>query len=124
MLDDKKVAFITCANSDWWYSECRLYLEHLNIPEGMKAEIIDVRDAASMTSGYNHAMKSSDAKYKIYLHQDTFVVNKNLIADLLKIFHWCCRNDWLSKFAGDGRLVGRNADLRESASRLRAGKRR
>ena len=86
MLDEKKVAFITCVNSDWWYDECLLYLKHLNIPAGMTAEFIDIRDAKSMTSGYNRAMKSSDAKYKIYLHQDTFVVNKNLIADLLKIF--------------------------------------
>ena len=86
MLDDKKVAFITCVNDDWWYSECRLYLEHLTIPDGFEAEFIDVRDATSMTEGYNRAMRSSDAKYKIYLHQDTFVVNKSLIADLLEIF--------------------------------------
>ena len=86
MLDDKKVAFITCVNSDWWYSECLLYLEHLKIPAGMTIEFIAIRDAKSMTEGYNRAMKSSDAKYKIYLHQDTLVVNKNLIADLLKIF--------------------------------------
>ena len=26
MLDDKKVAFITCVNSDYWYDECLLYL--------------------------------------------------------------------------------------------------
>ena len=86
MPDNKKIAFITCVNSDWWYSECLLYLKHLKIPNGMTAEFIDVRDAESMTAGYNRAMKNSDAKYKIYLHQDTFVVNKNLIADLLKIF--------------------------------------
>ena len=86
MLDDKKIAFITCVNSDWWYSECKLYLEHLIIPDGMTAEFFDVRDAESMTAGYNRAMKNSDAKYKIYLHQDTFIVNKNLVADLLKIF--------------------------------------
>ena len=73
MLDDKKVAFITCVNSDWWYSECLLYLRHLKIPDGMTAEFIDVRDAKSMTAGYNRAMKSSDAKYKIYLHQDTIL---------------------------------------------------
>ena len=86
LLDEKKVAFITCVNSDWWYGECRLYLEHLTIPDGMTAEFIDVRDAESMTAGYNRAMKNSDAKYKIYLHQDTFIVNKNLVDDLLKIF--------------------------------------
>lgn len=87
MLNDKKIAFITCVNNDWWYSECLLYLKHLKIPENMTAEFIDVRNAASMASGYNRAMKNSDAKYKIYLHQDTLVVNKNLIADLLKIFN-------------------------------------
>ena len=87
MLNNKKIAFITCVNSDWWYSECLLYLKHLKIPENMTAEFIDVRNAASMASGYNRAMKNSDAKYKIYLHQDTLVVNKNLIADLLKIFN-------------------------------------
>ena len=86
MLDEKKVAFITCVNSDWWYDECRLYLAHLKIPDGMTAEFIAIRDAKSMTEGYNRAMKNSDAKYKMYLHHDTFVVNKNLVADLLKFF--------------------------------------
>ena len=86
ILDEKKIAFITCTNNDWWYSECRLYLEHLTIPEGMTAEFIAIRDATSMTEGYNRAMQNSDAKYKVYLHHDTFVVNKNLVADLLKIF--------------------------------------
>ena len=85
-MDDKKIAFITCVNSDYWYSECLLYLKHLNLPEGMSVEYIDVRDAKSMTAGYNTAMKKSDAKYKIYLHQDTLIVNKNFIEDLLKIF--------------------------------------
>lgn len=86
MLDDKKIAFITCVNSDYWYSECLLYLKHLKIPDNMTAEFIDIRDAKSMASGYNRAMNSSNAKYKVYLHQDTFVVNKNLVDDLLKIF--------------------------------------
>ena len=45
MLDDKKIAFITCVNSDYWYGECKLYLEHLTIPDDMTAEFIDVRDA-------------------------------------------------------------------------------
>ena len=85
-MNNKKVAFITCVNSDYWYSECLLYLKNLNLPKGMRAEYIDVRGAKSMAAGYNDAMKKSDAKYKIYLHQDTLVVNKNIVADLLKIF--------------------------------------
>ena len=85
-MNQRKVAFITCVNNEDWYSECLLYLKHLNIPVGMTVEFIPIRSAASMTSGYNKAMNSSDAKYKIYLHQDTLIVNKNIVADLLKLF--------------------------------------
>ena len=85
-MNHNKVAFITCVNNEDWYNECLLYLKHLNIPEGMTVEFIPIRGANSMTSGYNRAMHSSDAKYKVYLHQDTLIVNKNIIADLVNIF--------------------------------------
>ena len=85
-VDEQKIAFITCVNSEDWYSECRLYLESLQIPKGMTAEFIPVRGADSMCAGYNAGMARTDAKYKVYLHQDTLVVNKNLVADLLHIF--------------------------------------
>ena len=85
-LDPQKIAFITCVNSEDWYSECRLYLESLELPDGMTAEFLPIRGAASMAAGYNQGMMASDAKYKVYLHQDTLVVNKHLAADLLSIF--------------------------------------
>lgn len=86
MLDAAKVAFITCVNSDYWYDECVLYLKSLDVPRGMSVEIIPIRGASAMTAGYNLAMRDSAAKYKIYLHQDTLIVNKKIIADLLRIF--------------------------------------
>ncbi|MBR1580512.1 MAG: glycosyltransferase family protein [Selenomonadaceae bacterium] len=85
-LDNHKCAFITCVNDDDWYSECALYINHLNVPAGFSVELIPVRGATAMTVGYQHAMTSTNAKYKVYLHQDTLVVNKNLIGDLLNIF--------------------------------------
>jgi hypothetical protein len=39
-----------------------------------------------MCAGYNAAMKDSDAKYKVYMHQDVFILNVNFIADIIKIF--------------------------------------
>lgn len=39
-----------------------------------------------MTSGYNQAMKQSDAKYKVYLHQDVFVIYRNFIHDIVRLF--------------------------------------
>ena len=85
-MDSKKFCFITCVNDERWYSECKLYLENLIVPDGFSTEFIPIRNAKSMTSGYNSAMQKSNAKYKIYLHQDTLVVNKNLLIDLLDIF--------------------------------------
>ena len=86
-LDNHKFAFITCVNDDRWYDECRLYINHLLVPDRFTVELIPVRGAQSMTAGYQSAMLRSNAKYKIYLHQDTLIVNKFLINNLLEIFN-------------------------------------
>lgn len=39
-----------------------------------------------MTSAYNEAMDSSDAKYKIYIHQDTFLIYRNLLCEMIRFF--------------------------------------
>ncbi|MBR6905539.1 MAG: glycosyltransferase family protein [Selenomonadaceae bacterium] len=81
-----KICFITCVNDEDWYSECLLYLQHLEMPEGMQAEYLPIRGAKSMCAGYNEGLRRSDAKYKVYLHQDTLVVNKQLVRDLKALF--------------------------------------
>ena len=86
MLNEHQIAFITCVNDETEYAECRNYLNRLYVPEGYSTDMIGIREAPSMTAGYNAGMKSSDAKYKVYLHQDVFVKNVNFIADLLSVF--------------------------------------
>ena len=81
-----KICFIMCVNDQLYLNECISYIEHLSLPEGFEREIIPVEGAVSMTSGYNQAMRQSDAKYKVYLHQDVFLVNQNFIYDILKLF--------------------------------------
>ena len=63
-----KICFIMCVNDQLYLNECISYIEHLSLPEGFEREIIPVEGAVSMTSGYNQAMRQSDAKYKVYLH--------------------------------------------------------
>lgn len=85
-MDEKKIACITCVNDERLYEEALLYLRRLSLPEGMALELYPVRGAASMASGYNEAMRKSDAKYKIYLHQDVFVIYKEALVDLIHLF--------------------------------------
>ncbi len=85
-MEKKKVCFICCVNDAQYEKECRNYLTQLTVPEGIQMEMQFIKGAASMASGYNEGMRSSDAKYKVYLHQDVFLLNRNFIEDMLKVF--------------------------------------
>lgn len=86
VLDERQIAFITCVNDEAEYAECRHYLDRLEIPEGYQVDVISIRGASSVASGYQAGMESSKARYKVYLHQDTFIRHTGFIADLLKVF--------------------------------------
>lgn len=86
IMNDKKICFIICYNDDKYISECLHYINRLTVPDGYLLDVLTVKNADSMTSGYNAAMNETDAKYKIYMHQDVFIVNINLLEDIIKIF--------------------------------------
>ena len=85
-MNDKKITFIICYTDDLYLAECEYYIHKLTLPEDYILDIVKIKEAPSMTAGYNAGMKSSDAKYKVYLHQDVFCINPNLIIDMLEIF--------------------------------------
>lgn len=86
MYNENKFCFIICANMESFLEECLLYLRLLEIPDGFETEILTIREAPSMAAGYNEGMRASDARYKIYLHQDTFITEKKFLQKLLDIF--------------------------------------
>lgn len=85
-MNDKKICFILCVNSECFWEECCLYIERLFVPEGYVVEILPIWEAPSMAAGYNYASQNTDALYKVYLHQDVFIVNKYFIVDMLELF--------------------------------------
>lgn len=85
-MDEHKFCFIICANKERELEECLWYISNLLVPKGYKKETVVIRGASSMTSGYNQALKQTDAKYKIYLHQDVLIVNQGILPAILKIF--------------------------------------
>lgn len=84
--NEKLISFIICANNSLYYEECVWYINNLHLPDGYEKDIICITEAESMAQGYNAAMESSNAKYKIYLHQDIFIYHRQFIEDILKIF--------------------------------------
>lgn len=85
-MNEHKICFIYCVNDKKLYEESVRYVQHLHIPEGYSTEIISIEDAPSMCSGYNRAMAQTDAKYKVFLHQDVFIINRNFIKEVIDLF--------------------------------------
>lgn len=85
-MNEKEIAFIISTNNEQYMEECRYYISKLYLPDGYKSDIIEIRDAASMCAAYNMAMKNTDAKYKIYMHQDVFLTDSQMIVRMLEIF--------------------------------------
>lgn len=85
-MDAKKICFIMCTNDRQYTEESMYYINRLCIPKGYTIEVLTVKDAPSMAAGYNEGMQASDAKYKVYLHQDVMIVENTFLERILKIF--------------------------------------
>ncbi len=85
-VNEKEICFIMCTNNEKYMEEAVYYIAHLNVPEGYQISFLAVEDAKSMTAGYNEGMEASNAKYKVYLHQDTFIVHPDFLIDTIKLF--------------------------------------
>lgn len=82
----EKIVFIICYNNELYMKECLQYISWLKVPEGVETEVIGITEAESMAAGYNVAMHESNAKYKVYLHQDLYILNESFIEDVIDLF--------------------------------------
>lgn len=87
-VEDRKdtIAFIICENNELYFEECKYYIEHLEVPAGYDIDVIGIWEADSMCAAYNLGMRSSDAKYKVYMHQDVFIRDSRFLEKTLRIF--------------------------------------
>lgn len=85
-MNTKKIEIIVASNNQTYWEECLKYIQNLNVPEGYELSYTKITDAISMTSAYNEAMDRSDAKYKIYIHQDTFLIYGDLLCEMIRFF--------------------------------------
>lgn len=85
-MKTKQIAFIICVNDETYYRECLFYLNRLRVPDRFSLEVYAVREADSIFAAYNEAMQKSEAKYKIYMHQDVFLIEQDILVNLLELF--------------------------------------
>ena len=82
---ENEAAVIICSNHLRYQSECILYLQRQFLPKNFRLEVLIVTDAESMCQGYNAAMRQSRARYKIFMHHDTFLVNQKSLLQTIDI---------------------------------------
>ena len=85
-MQTKLITFIICVNNELYYEECLYYINRLLIPKGYSIDIIAIREADSMCAAYNVGMQSSDAKYKIYMHQDVMIREIHFLEYIIELF--------------------------------------
>jgi len=83
---ENSIAFICCVNNEHLFNACLEHIKRLFVPEPYNVKVITLRKVKNIAAAYNAAMNNCRTKYKVYLHQDTFIINKNFIIDILNLF--------------------------------------
>ncbi len=84
--DNVGIDFIICSNDPGELDETIFYINRLNVPSGVTVNVLSIVDAASICQGYNEGMQASSARYKVYLHQDVRIIDKDFIPRLIDLF--------------------------------------
>lgn len=85
-MQTKLITFIIRVNNEMYYEECTYYINRLVLPKGYDIDMIAIREADSMCAAYNAGMQSSDAKYKIYMHQDVMIREVHFLEYMIELF--------------------------------------
>lgn len=86
-MNENKICFITCINDEIKHQKMLGYFTKLEVPADFETEVVTITERGGMAAGYNQGMQSSDAKYKVYVTQDTLITNRYFIRDVIKIFN-------------------------------------
>lgn len=85
-MNNNKIAFIIIVVNENQYITCASCIDDLEIPLGIEVDVVSIRGCKSIAQAYNIGSNQTDAKYKVYLHSNTYIMNKSLIKDILDIF--------------------------------------
>lgn len=81
-----KISFILYGDDDWILSENINYVNILNIPDDIVVEIIKITNRYGLVDYLEYGRKQSNAKYKVYLDQNAYIIDKDFILKILSSF--------------------------------------
>lgn len=81
-----EILFIIVGNDDWIISENIKFIDNMTIPKHMKVEYRVVSNLDNIPQAVQNAMRESMAKYKIYLDQNAFLIDKEFLPKAIAIF--------------------------------------
>ena len=86
ILNNNKIAFITCVKNVEQYERMIKYIQALIVPVSYYVEIITITEEINIALAYNQAINVTDAKYKIYINEEVYITNNSFIEDFINIF--------------------------------------
>ncbi|MFS0653968.1 glycosyltransferase family protein [Bacillus sp. 179-C3.3 HS] len=84
-MNSSTILFVLCVNDETMFQACFRQIASLPAPHGYHVEVLPIRNASSMASGYNEAL-AHPAQFKIYLHQDTLIFKQQMLLELIPLF--------------------------------------
>ncbi len=82
-----RIAFMLYGTDDWILSENMEYLHSLYVPEDVEVEIYKLDSRNGVHKAYENGRIQSDARYKVYLDQNAYIVDKQFVSKILEVFH-------------------------------------
>ena len=81
-----KVAFILYGDTDLILSENLHYIQSLIVPERTEVEAYTLSTQNGIREAIEAGRLQSDAKYKVYLDQNAYVIDKQFLVKTLGVF--------------------------------------
>lgn len=82
----EKISFIIYYDEERTLQECVYYIEQLSVPKGFELDFWYVKDATSLEEIQNKAMQACQSRYKVYLDQNTLIIHKFFLYEILQCF--------------------------------------
>ena len=85
-MDNGKIEFIINYKNEQYLAECLLHINRLQIPKGYEIGILSIAEISDREDEYYAEPVKSNAKYKVYLKENTFIIDDTFLYHIISIF--------------------------------------